>query len=63
MAPLGNKHRHALQQYIEVFTNLDLDRECSWQGMGEFLDTLEQRGVLLNTGVLAPHGVIAIPPG
>ncbi|MCX5759544.1 MAG: amidohydrolase family protein, partial [Candidatus Hydrogenedentes bacterium] len=49
MAPLGNKHRQALQQYIEVFTNLDLDRECPWQSMGEFLDTIEQRGVLLNT--------------
>ncbi|HPC18015.1 MAG TPA: amidohydrolase family protein [Candidatus Hydrogenedentes bacterium] len=60
MAPLGVKHRAALQQYIEVFTNLDLDRECPWQSMGEFLDTLEKRGVLLNTGVLAPHGVIRI---
>jgi len=60
MAPLGTKHRAALQQYIEVFTNLDLDKECPWQGMGEFLEVLDQRGVLLNTGVLAPHGVIRI---
>lgn len=60
MAPLGSKNRDALQQYIEVFTNLDLDRECSWQSMGEFLDTIQQRGLLLNAGVLAPHGVIRL---
>lgn len=60
LAPLGNNHRQALQQYIEVFTNLNLDQECPWRGMGEFLDTVEKRGVLLNTGVLAPHGVIRL---
>ncbi len=60
MAPLGVTHRPALKQYVEVFTNLDLDHVCSWQTMGEFLDTLESRGVLLNTAVLAPHGLLRL---
>jgi N-acyl-D-aspartate/D-glutamate deacylase len=60
LAPIGGKHRDAVRQYIEVFTNLDLDRECPWTTMGGFLDALESRGVLLNVGVLAPHGLLRI---
>jgi len=60
LAPLDGEHRESVQQYIEIFTNLDMDAECPWQTMGEFLDTLESRGVLLNTAVLAPHGVLRL---
>lgn len=60
MAPFGQKHREAIRQYIEVFTNLDTEKECPWESMGGFLDTLESRGTLLNTAVLAPHGLLRI---
>ena len=60
MAPLGNVHADAVRQYIEVFTGFDIVHECPWNTMGQFLDTLDQRGVLLNTAVLAPHGLLRL---
>ncbi len=60
MAPLGTKHRPDIRQYIEVFTNLDTEKECPWESMGGFLDSIQSRGALLNTAVLAPHGLLRI---
>jgi N-acyl-D-amino-acid deacylase len=60
MAPLGVANKDAVRQYIEVFTGFDLAHDCSWNTMGEFLDTLDGRGVLLNTAVLAPHGLLRL---
>jgi N-acyl-D-aspartate/D-glutamate deacylase len=60
LAPIGTANRTPLEQYVNVFTDLDLNRECPWSSMGEFLSTLDSRGVLLNLGVLAPHGLIRL---
>ncbi len=60
MAPLGHVHADAVRQYIEVFTGLDIVHDCPWNTMGQFLDTLDERGVLLNTAVLAPHGLLRL---
>jgi N-acyl-D-aspartate/D-glutamate deacylase len=60
MAPLGGVNAAAVRQYIEVFTGFDISQDCSWNTMGQFLDTLDERGVLLNTAVLAPHGLIRL---
>ncbi len=60
MAPLGGANAAAVRQYIEVFTGFDITRDCPWNTMGQFLDTLDKRGVLLNTAVLAPHGLLRL---
>ncbi len=60
MAPLGGANAEAVRQYIEVFTGSDITRDCPWNTMGQFLDTLDDRGVLLNMAVLAPHGLLRL---
>jgi len=60
IAPLGKANADAVRQYIEVFTGYDITRDCTWNSMGQFLDTLDERGVLLNTAVLAPHGLLRL---
>lgn len=60
LAPIGKRNIEPVRQYMGVFSNLDLDRDCPWQTMGQFLDTLSSRGVLLNFGVLAPHGLLRL---
>ena len=60
LAPLGDSHPEAVRQYIEVFTNFDVNKECPWKTMGEFFDTLDRRGLLLNAAILAPHGLLRL---
>ena len=60
MAPLGVANQDAVRQYIEVFTGFDIASSCHWNTMGQFLDTLDAQGVLLNTAVLAPHGLLRL---
>lgn len=60
MAPIQEKHRDAIEAYAKVFTQVDLDRDVSWKSMGEFFDLIEQRGLLLNAAILAPHGLLRL---
>jgi len=60
LAPVGEKNREATEEYIGVFTGVDSRNNLQWPTMGGFLDALEERGVLLNTAVLAPHGLLRI---
>lgn len=60
LAPLKPEVSDSVQSYIGVFVPVDCRRDLHWRGFGEFLDTLERQGVLLNTAVLAPHGVIRL---
>ncbi|MEW5947119.1 MAG: amidohydrolase family protein [bacterium] len=60
LAPVEEKNRDFIKDYIEAFTKFDFDREIQWRTVGEFLDALESRGVVLNTALLAPHGLLRI---
>ena len=60
MAPIQDKNRDSIARYLDVFTSLDFERDIQWRTMGEFLDTVEQRGLLLNAAVLAPHGLLRL---
>lgn len=60
MAPIEEAHRQHIRDYIEIFTTLDFEKAIQWKTMGGFLDTLESRGIILNAGILAPHGLIRI---
>ncbi|HEO71681.1 MAG TPA: D-aminoacylase [Candidatus Hydrogenedentes bacterium] len=60
LAPLQDKHRDEVEQYIEIFTRLDFQRDVPWRTMGEFLDTIADRGLVLNAAILAPHGLLRL---
>ena len=60
LAPIQDTNREAIQEYIGIFTQLDVENDVQWRTMGEFLDTLEDRGLLLNAAILAPHGLLRL---
>ncbi|MCK5862912.1 MAG: amidohydrolase family protein [Candidatus Hydrogenedentes bacterium] len=60
MAPLGDTHRDAVQAYINIFTRIDFDTEAHWQSMGDYFEYVENKGLLLNAAILAPHGVLRL---
>lgn len=60
MAPLRNAHREAVETYINIFTQVDFTREVHWNSLGEYMDYVENRGLLLNAGLLAPHGIMRL---
>lgn len=60
MAPLGGSHREAVETYLNIFTQVDFGREVPWNSLGDYMNYVEGRGLLLNAGLLAPHGVIRL---
>jgi len=60
VAPIGLKNADVSRLYIQIFTSSSDVEQYPWHSMGEFLDTIEKQGVLLNTAVMAPHGLIRI---
>jgi N-acyl-D-aspartate/D-glutamate deacylase len=60
LAPIGDDHVDLHRHYIEAFVALDFEKDVQWKGMGEFLDTLDKRGTMLNCAILAPHGLLRI---
>ena len=60
LAPIGDRHPEAAEDYVQMFTQLDFERDIQWKTMGEFLDVVESRGLLINGAVLAPHGLIRL---
>ena len=60
LAPIQEKNRPAVEAYLEIFSKLDFEKDVQWRTMGEFLDVVESRGLLLNAAVLAPHGLLRL---
>ncbi len=60
MAPLGDAHRQAVENYVNIFTQIDFDREAHWESMGEYFDYVQQQGLPLNAAILAPHGLLRL---
>ncbi len=61
LAPL-DKERHLNEQtlYLEGITAIDFGEMFVWEGVGDYLEYLEDLGVALNVGLLCPHGLIRI---
>ncbi|HOX27718.1 MAG TPA: D-aminoacylase [bacterium] len=61
LSPVGATFRQQIKDYIEAFTGKDFDSIVKWTDFGSFVEMLEsKKGLLLNTALLAPHGVIRI---
>jgi len=60
LAPITDRFYPELQMYLEGFTARPLDGNVSWRGMNGFMEHIETNGTLLNTALLAPHGLIRI---
>lgn len=60
MAPIQAKNRDAIENYLEIFTRLDFEKDIQWKTMGQYFDHLETRGLLLNAAILAPHGLLRL---
>lgn len=59
VAPILN-NRIEIAAYLDTTMQLDLRRDIEWRSMGEFFDTLESRGLLLNAAILAPHSLFRL---
>jgi len=60
MAPIGRKKFEPARDYIEAFTAMDIEKEINWRTTAEFFDEIESRDMLMNSAILAPHGLIRI---
>ena len=60
LAPITKKHREGQETYLEVFTQMDFEKDIRWTDMASFMDLMDEEGTLLNTALLAPHGMIRI---
>lgn len=60
LAPITDENREGLKTYLEVFTQMDFDRAVKWKSMAEFMEHVEDRGILLNMALLVPHGMLRI---
>lgn len=60
LAPITRDNRDGIKTYLEVFTQMDFERDIQWSSMGSYLDHMDQKGLLLNSAQLAPHGVMRI---
>jgi N-acyl-D-amino-acid deacylase len=60
LAPITKEHNEGQQMYLEVFTQMDFDKDVHWTDMGSFMQHMDAKGVPLNCGILAPHGMMRI---
>ena len=59
LAPIQRgQHEDAQRLYLEGVTSEY--EQFTWSSTGEFLETLEDRGVALNVGLLCPHGLLRL---
>ena len=60
LAPVTEEHRDGQQTYLEMFTQMDFEKDVRWDTMGDFMEHVDKDGVLLNSALLAPHGMMRI---
>ncbi len=60
LAPITRDNREGIKTYLEVFTQMDFDRDIKWSTMGSYMDHMDTKGLLLNSAQLTPHGVMRI---
>lgn len=60
LSPITEEHRDGQAMYLEVFTQMDFEKDIRWDTMASFMELMDSEGTLLNCAMLAPHGMIRI---
>ncbi|MGK5095205.1 amidohydrolase family protein [Deltaproteobacteria bacterium TL4] len=60
IAPLSASKYDEMMNYVDVMMGEDPRPYVDWQSYGEFVERLEAKGLVMNCGLLAPHGLIRI---
>ncbi|ACL03442.1 Amidohydrolase 3 [Desulfatibacillum aliphaticivorans] len=58
MGPISDRNADFQYKFYEIFLGKDQQPYITWQGFGEMLESLEAGGLLVNTAMLAPHGIL-----
>jgi len=60
LSPLTRENREGLKTYLEVFAQMDFERDIHWEGLPSFMDFVSTRGLPVNMALLVPHGLLRI---
>ncbi|NOZ85150.1 MAG: amidohydrolase family protein [Deltaproteobacteria bacterium] len=60
MAPVSKENRDFQMAFYDFFIGAPQENVIKWKTMDGFLSHLEKQGVVLNIGVLVPHGMLRI---
>ncbi|MEW6078200.1 MAG: amidohydrolase family protein [Thermodesulfobacteriota bacterium] len=60
LAPITKENREEIKTYLEVFTQMDFERDVQWDTMASYMEYVDKKGLLLNCAQLVPHGVMRI---
>ncbi len=60
LSPITQENKEGIRTYLEVFTQMDFEKDIHWDTTAGFMEYVESKGLLLNTALLAPHGVMRI---
>jgi N-acyl-D-amino-acid deacylase len=60
LAPFSKKHREEGLLYMSFFIGEDQGPHAKWNSMSEMMDKIEDRGMVMNAGLLTPHGQLRI---
>ncbi|MBI9075275.1 MAG: amidohydrolase family protein [Desulfatibacillum sp.] len=58
MGPISDRNPDFQYKFYEIFLGKDQQPYINWKGFGEMLESMEAGGLLLNTAMLAPHGIL-----
>ncbi|MBN1573692.1 MAG: amidohydrolase family protein [Deltaproteobacteria bacterium] len=59
-APVTEENRKDIVAYNEAFVMRRVETDGRTWGLSEFLSNIEKRGIILNMGMLAPHGILRL---
>ncbi|MCX8065290.1 MAG: D-aminoacylase [Candidatus Hydrogenedentes bacterium] len=60
LSPILEPGKEFIYTYIEVFSSFDPEKEFKWSKTAEYFDSLEKKGIPLNSAILAPHGLLRL---
>ncbi len=60
LAPVTKSNWEGQRLYLETFTQMDFSAGLGWQSMAQFMEAMDEKGLLLNMALLVPHGLMRI---
>ena len=60
LAPIHCDHQKDAIEYMSAIIGEDPSNDIQWNSFSDLMEVLDNRGVVLNTGLLIPHGLVRI---